>query len=133
VVPVAWIFGTPPTATLSVPGRRTVTAMSSLPHRRREIALSAVGHDRHDKALVFPGDLRRGCDRTAAGWPAEDPFLAREAFRHRDRLVRPDRVVFVGDPLIPERGTDRRGHVLPAFDPVEGRIGLHRDDPHALR
>ena len=84
-------------------------------------------------ADLFPRDRQPRGDRRTTGDAAEDALLAGEPSRHRDCVVRAHDAMLVGDRGVPDRRADRRRHVLPSFDAVQGRVGLHRDDVDALR
>src|SRR6266571_5532315 len=103
VPPAAVSFVSPPAASRSAPGRRTVTAMTSLPKRGAEISISPISYQHDDTSGFFPRDrYRRGHGRTA-GWSGEDAFLAREALRHRERFLRGHHEMQIGDSFVPDR------------------------------
>src|SRR6267378_2756188 len=123
----------PPAASRSAPGKRTVTGMISLPKRGAEISISPIGYQHDDTARFFPRDRERRRHRSAAGWSGEDAFLSREALGHGERLLRPHYPVHVGDAFVPDRRTERGRHVLPAVDAMQRGVRLHRDDAHTFR
>src|SRR5213593_1893979 len=133
VPPDALSFVSPPAASRSAPGRRTVTGMISLPKRGAEISVSPISYQHDDTTRFFPRDRHRGSHRRAAGWTGEDAFLARETLRHRERVLCRHDEVHVGDAFVPDRRTKRGRHVLPAFDAVHRIVRLHGDDAHAFR
>src|ERR1700694_3823766 len=132
VAPFALSLVSPPAASRAAQGRRTVTAMISLPKRGAEISLSPIRNQHDDTACFFPRDSDRGGDRSTTRWSGEDAFLPRETLGHRQRLLRRNDAMDVGDALVPDRRTKCSRHVLPAFDAVHRVVGLHRDDPNAF-
>src|SRR6267142_1801747 len=133
VRPEAVSRDSPPAASRSAPGKRTVTGMISLPKRGAEISISPIGYQHDDTARFFPRDRERRGHRGAAGWPGEDAFLSREALRHGERFLCPHDPVHVGDAFVPDRRTERRRHVFPAFDAMQRVVRLHRDDANTFR
>src|SRR5213593_3059050 len=102
VPPEAVSFVSPPVASRSAPGRRTVTGMVSLPKRGAEVSLSPIGYQHDDTTRFFPRDRHGSAHRRAPGWPGEDAFLSREALCHRDRLLRRHNAMYVGDAFVPD-------------------------------
>src|SRR5438093_3165780 len=133
VRPFASTFPAPPTLSRRAPGRRTVTAIGSRPEWRGEIALSPIRQHADDDALFPRGDAQSDRQGGAARGTAEDALLAGEPAHELVRLVGRRGRVLVGRGLVPDRGTDRARHVLQPVEPVEGRVRLHGDDPHAAR
>src|SRR5438046_1787010 len=118
----------PPAASRSAPGRRTVTDMTSLPKWGAEISISPIGYQHDDTARFFP----RGGDRGAAGWSGENAFFSRKTLRHCERFLRRHDPVHVGDAFVPDRRTKSGRHVLPPIDAVQRVVRLHRDDANTL-
>src|SRR4029077_8995541 len=133
VPPGAVSFVSPPAASRSAPGSRTVTAMNSLPKRGAEISISPISYQHDDTARFFPGDRDRCGHSGAARWSGEDAFLTRETLRPRERLLGPHHKMRIRDPFVPDRRTKRRRHVLPAFDAVHRVVRLHRNDANTFR
>src|SRR5438105_14381899 len=126
VFPEAVSLVSPPVASRNAPGRRTVTATVLLPKGSAQITLSPISDQHDDMAGLFPRDRQPRGDRRTAGDAAEDALLAGEPSRHRDRVVRAHDAMLVGDRGVPDRRAGRRGHVLPAFDPVQRPVRLAR-------
>src|SRR5438445_3827403 len=125
VAPDAVSLVSPPVTSRSAPGKRTVTGITSLPERGAEVALSPISDQHDDTAGFFPRD-RDGCrDRRAARDAAEDPLVAREPLRHRDRLVGRHDSLLVRGAFVPDRGPDRSPPVLPALNAVQRVVGVH--------
>src|SRR2546423_1019986 len=133
VSPDALSLVSPPAASRSAPGRRTVTGMTSLPQGGAEISLAPISYQHDDTARFFPRDSDRRGDRGPTGRSGEDAFLSREALGHCDRLLRRDDAVHVCDAFVPDRRSNRGGHVLPPVDAVHRVVGLHRDDANTFR
>src|SRR5437588_4074694 len=57
----------------------------------------------------------------------EQAFFPRQALHQPIRVFRCDRQILIRELVIINRRHNRRGHVLPAFQAVEGRIGLQAD------
>src|SRR4029077_11447480 len=133
VPPSAVSFVSPPAASRSAPGSRTVTAMNSLPKWGAEISVSPISYQHDDTARFFPRDRdRRGHGRCTSSFGA-DALLTRETLCHRERLLRSHHHMRIRDAFVPDRRTKRSWHVLPAFDAVHRVVRLHRHDPDALR
>src|SRR4029077_4527383 len=133
VPPSAVSFVSPPAASRSAPGSRTVTAMNSLPKWGAEISISPISYQHDDTARFFPRDRDRCSHGRTTGWSGEDAFLTRETLCHRERLLRSHHHMRIGDAFVPDRRTKRSRHVLPPFDAVHRVVRLHRHDADALR
>src|SRR5437773_804885 len=101
VFPDALRFVSPPVASRSAPGRRTVTATASLPEGGAQVPLSPISDQHDDTARLFPRDREPRSDGGAPRDAAEDPFFAREPSRHRDGLVGARHAVLVRHRLVP--------------------------------
>src|SRR3954470_23423516 len=96
VRPFAWTFVSPPVASRSAPGSRTVTAMRSLPKGGAEVTLSPISYQHDDTARCFPRDHHRRGHGGATRWAREDPLLFRQPAGHGDRLIGRHRHVHIG-------------------------------------
>ena len=78
-------------------------------------------------ACLFLGDLQRCGGRGCGGDADEQAVIAAQILRHGVGALGRHLDVLVGELGVVDLRDDGRGHVLQAFEAVEGRVGLHGD------